>query len=120
MGLSPSATERPRNRQDRLRHLSRADRGAANRIEVVLHGGLDLCCDGADVVQVPPCHHIAHTKCLESWLAVKSEWCVLLLEKAGLTLLEQSCLSSTVACGVISEVLVETLCQQRNTGRAPN
>ncbi|WAR55391.1 hypothetical protein PtB15_6B132 [Puccinia triticina] len=22
---------------------------------------------------VPPCHHIAHTKCLESWLAIKSE-----------------------------------------------
>lgn len=23
---------------------------------------------------VPPCHHIAHTRCLESWLAIKSEW----------------------------------------------
>ncbi|CAH7685150.1 hypothetical protein BY996DRAFT_6656961 [Phakopsora pachyrhizi] len=22
---------------------------------------------------VPPCHHIAHTKCLENWLAIKSE-----------------------------------------------
>ncbi|EHS63767.1 uncharacterized protein PGTG_21733 [Puccinia graminis f. sp. tritici CRL 75-36-700-3] len=22
---------------------------------------------------VPPCHHIAHTKCLEGWLAIKSE-----------------------------------------------
>jgi hypothetical protein len=23
---------------------------------------------------VPPCHHIAHVNCLESWLAIKSEW----------------------------------------------
>lgn len=23
---------------------------------------------------VPPCHHIAHTRCLEAWLAIKSEW----------------------------------------------
>ncbi|KEI37928.1 uncharacterized protein L969DRAFT_95778 [Mixia osmundae IAM 14324] len=23
---------------------------------------------------VPPCHHIAHTHCLESWLAIKFEW----------------------------------------------
>jgi len=23
---------------------------------------------------VPPCHHIAHTSCLESWAAIKMEW----------------------------------------------
>lgn len=23
---------------------------------------------------VPPCHHLAHTSCLESWAAIKMEW----------------------------------------------
>ena len=26
------------------------------------------------LLQVPPCHHIAHTECLESWAAIKMEW----------------------------------------------
>jgi hypothetical protein len=29
-----------------------------------------------ECAKVPPCHHIMHTQCLESWLAIKSEWCV--------------------------------------------
>ena len=42
-------------------------------------------------LQVPPCHHIAHTDCLESWAAIKMEWCAYMLSRvsaaAGLKLM---------------------------------